>query len=220
MSITLLAHLRRSARLALLGILIITMTLPLATPAFAANLTVNSIADTASAADGQCTLREAISNANTDSDTTGGDCLAGGGTDTISFAIPGGGLHTISLASGLPTITAPLTINGVSQSGANCAAWPPTLLIELRGPGGGTGLDISTNGVTVRGLVINQFQTGIEIAFATGSAIECNFIGTDPGGTLPRPNISYGIQIQGSASGNTIGGPLVTQRNLIADRTR
>jgi len=46
-------------------------------PIFAATLTVNSTADTAVSGDGQCTLREAISNANANTDSSGGDCAAG-----------------------------------------------------------------------------------------------------------------------------------------------
>jgi len=37
----------------------------------------------------QCTLREAIQNSNSDHDTTGGDCAAGNGIDTINFSVTG-----------------------------------------------------------------------------------------------------------------------------------
>ncbi len=62
----------------------------LAIPAAAlgATLNVNSTADTLVAGDGQCTLREAIINANGDSDTTAGDCAAGSGADLIN--VPAG----------------------------------------------------------------------------------------------------------------------------------
>jgi CSLREA domain-containing protein len=56
------------------------------TPASAApeaTITVNSTADNDTSGDGACTLREAIDNANDDADTTGGDCIAGSGADTI-----------------------------------------------------------------------------------------------------------------------------------------
>ena len=45
----------------------------------AATITVNSTNDNLTAANGQCTLRKALHNANTNSDTTGGDCAAGTG---------------------------------------------------------------------------------------------------------------------------------------------
>ena len=67
----------------LLGMMALSVVLMIQGSAHAATLSVNSTSDNLIAADGNCTLREAINNANTDSDTTGGDCLAGSGTDTI-----------------------------------------------------------------------------------------------------------------------------------------
>ena len=83
------------------------------TPARAASIiTVNSTSDNITI-DGACTLREAITNANADLDTTGGDCVAGSGNDTIVFH-SSLGTATITLASTLPDITddAGLTIDG------------------------------------------------------------------------------------------------------------
>jgi CSLREA domain-containing protein len=50
----------------------------LSSPAWAATITVNSLADDADGADGECTLREAITAANTDtaSGTATGECAA------------------------------------------------------------------------------------------------------------------------------------------------
>jgi LPXTG-site transpeptidase (sortase) family protein len=93
------------------AVLIITLILvwPNVPPAYAASIVVNTNADNTTAGDGLCTLREAINNANSDSDTTSGDCMAGAGADTISFA----GNYTITLAgSQLPVITTTITING------------------------------------------------------------------------------------------------------------
>ncbi len=53
-------------------------------------ITVNNLTDPASTSgNGFCTLREAINNANAASDTSGGDCVAGTGTDTINFSVSG-----------------------------------------------------------------------------------------------------------------------------------
>ncbi|MEQ1635270.1 MAG: choice-of-anchor Q domain-containing protein [Methylococcales bacterium] len=75
------------------------------TSALANNLIVNSLTDIAASADAQCTLREAITNANTNSDTTGGDCAAGNGADNIAFSVEGtlilGGALSISDTAGL-----------------------------------------------------------------------------------------------------------------------
>jgi len=77
----------------------------------AAVITVNSLSD-AAAADGSCTLREAISNANLD--TTGGsvDCAAGSGPDTITISVAG----TISLTQPLPDLSSDMTIDGLGMS--------------------------------------------------------------------------------------------------------
>ncbi len=81
--------------------------------AWANNLNVNTLTDVTSSGDRNCTLREAIANANADSDTTGGDCQAGAGEDTISFMING----TILLASTLNiSDTDRLTIDGIDRS--------------------------------------------------------------------------------------------------------
>jgi len=66
----------------------------------AAAITVNSLADASVSGNGQCTLREAITNANNNADSSGGDCGAGSGTDTITFSLNG----TITLASTLPSV--------------------------------------------------------------------------------------------------------------------
>lgn len=88
----------------------------------AASITVNSTADTSISADGQCTLREAVANANSDSDTTGGDCVAGSGTDSISFT-PGALGQTITLSGSEITISSNLSISasptGITLNGNN-----------------------------------------------------------------------------------------------------
>jgi CSLREA domain-containing protein len=87
--------------------------------ALAASLVVNSLADVA-ANDGGCTLREAITAANTDtaSGAAAGECPAGSGTDVITFSVAG----TITLTSALPSITSNMSISGdgaITVSGAS-----------------------------------------------------------------------------------------------------
>lgn len=80
------------------------------TPARAASIVVNSDSDTV-ANDGLCTLREAITAANGDtaSGAAAGECAAGSGADTITFAAN----YTITLVgSQLPTVTTTMTITG------------------------------------------------------------------------------------------------------------
>src|SRR5213080_4810771 len=91
--------------------------------ALAATFTVNTADDhndgVCNAAD--CTLREAISAANTG--------------DTISFNIPGSGVRTINATSGF-VITKAVTIDGSTQSGFSGAP-----LIEINGAGAGAGIN-------------------------------------------------------------------------------
>ncbi|HYW72477.1 MAG TPA: CSLREA domain-containing protein [Pyrinomonadaceae bacterium] len=83
----------------------------------AATITVNSTSDVASGTDGLCTLREAITaaNTNTASGAVAGECAAGssGGSDTIDMTGVSG---TINLTGALPDITSDLTINGPGSS--------------------------------------------------------------------------------------------------------
>jgi CSLREA domain-containing protein len=75
-------------------------------------IVVNTDDDNAATGDTFCTLREAINNANADSDTTGTDCSAGSGADEITFEDD----YTIVLTSNLPGITSTLLINGAGQT--------------------------------------------------------------------------------------------------------
>src|SRR5438876_495941 len=99
------------------GLLAVGLLLVCAASASAATITVTSTGD-ATADDGQCTLREAITAANTNTastDTTGTPCMAGDVTpDTIDFSAAFNGelADTITLASALPPITSDLTIDG------------------------------------------------------------------------------------------------------------
>jgi CSLREA domain-containing protein len=104
--------LTRKLRLLLIATLLTTLVLSLRPPpiARAATITVNSTADTV-ANDGQCTLREAIVAANTDTASSGaaGECAAGLGDDTIDLAGISG---TINLTGPLPDITSNIVFNG------------------------------------------------------------------------------------------------------------
>lgn len=77
-------------------------------------ITVDSAGD-AAATDAACTLREAIANANADSDSSGGDCAAGSGADVIVFA-EGLLTQTITLTNGELNISDDLLIRGPAGS--------------------------------------------------------------------------------------------------------
>ena len=140
--------------------------------------------------------------------------------DAIRFAIPETGVQTISPATPLPPIAAGVTIDGTTQSGASCATWPPTLLVEIAGdattPAGSDGLSINGNDVLVRGLVINTFSgDAIQLNDASGVRIECNFLGTDATGALDYGDLGVGVRLIGSTLA-VVGGQAVSQRNLIS----
>ena len=71
-------------------------------------ITVNTLTDE-SATEGQCSLREAITNANAGSQVSS-DCAAGTQNDTIQFST--GLTGTITLTSALPAIQHTLVIDG------------------------------------------------------------------------------------------------------------
>ncbi len=155
---------------------------------------------------GAGSLRQAILDAN-----------ATPGADLIHFNIAGAGPHTISPLSPLPVISDPATIDGLTQPGASCAAWPATLQIEIEGSmtAFAPGPTLTGGSSTIRGLVINRF-----FSYALGSSgaghnvIECNYIGTDVTGTQARAGHGGGISL--SSDSNQIGGLLPNQRNLVA----
>ena len=117
-------------------------SLAAATPVLAASITVTSLADTA-ADDGQCTLREAITAANTDtaSGAIAGECAAGSGADFISFGV--GVAGTITLGSALPAITSDLSVDGDGSITVSGAGAVRVFLI--------TGSTVTLSGLTITG---------------------------------------------------------------------
>ena len=136
-----------------------------------------------------------------------------GTTDTIWFSIPGSGLRSITLLTGLPAITDPVVIDATIQLG-----FVGTPIVELNGNGlSGAGLDISAGGTTIRGLIVNGFGgDGILVRSGNGSVIENNWIGTDATGTIARPN-GRGVRVL--TSSNRVGGTAPGAANLIAFNT-
>jgi len=172
----------------------------------AGTFTVTNTADS-----GAGSLRQAITDAN---------ALAG--IDTINFNIPGAGVHTISPASPVPSITGPVTIDGYTQPGAaqntDVDGFNGTLLIELNGTNAGvgsSGLTIDGGNGTIRGMVINRFgNVGINLN-SSNNLVEGNFIGTNAAGTTALGNGGQAIRID-SGDGNLVGGTAPEARNIIS----
>jgi len=187
-----------------------------ASPILAGTFTVTNTTDT-----GPGSLRQAI----LDASTMGGV--------TITFNIPGTGVHTVSPLSALPNIAQPVTIDGYTQPGSSQNTNPPTMgdnaviLIELSGamapPNSNfSGLHILfalADNCTVRGLAINSFQHDAIDIDSNGNTIEGNFIGTNASGTAALPNGTNGLGaviFVGASSNNTVGGTTPDARNVIS----
>ncbi|MEL6982085.1 MAG: CSLREA domain-containing protein, partial [Actinomycetota bacterium] len=196
-------------------------------PALTSPLTVNSTGDgvDVSLGDGvcdtggtvgsdpECTLRAAIEEAN-----------ATAYPDTILFDIPtadanhSGGVWTITLASGLPTITDPVTIDGSSQSG-----YTTTPIISVDGaslPGTTTdGLQLTTgsDGSTIQALALGDFPGNVlEIEGGDDYLIVGNHLGTDAAGTSAVHDASSAVVFVEQGTNITIGGTTSANGNLIA----
>ena len=188
-------------------VVIVVFGLGLILPVKAVHAATYTVTNTANSGAGS--LRQAIIDANNSSDS-----------DTITFNISGAGPHTITLTTELPSITNPVIIDGLTQPGASCANWPPTLKIQLSGvdpqPAQGWPLDyvfyISAGQSTIRGLVMNKSFRGVYLASGDNRA-QCNIIGTDITGTVSQGY--FGVQVD-DAPNNIIGGTSISERNLIA----
>jgi len=175
-------------------------------------ISVDTAADDATGGDGDCTLREAIHNANANADTTGGDCAAGTGVDSIAFNIGGlGSPATIPLGTALPVVSDPVMIDGMTQG---CLR-PPCIVLDGSGAGAvNGGVDLAAGTSSIRGLAIHSFDgPGIRIG-SSGNIVEGNHLGTDRTGTFALGNADNGVRM--FVSSNTIGGTSQSARNLIS----
>src|SRR6186713_510867 len=154
----------------------------LAGRADAANWMVTTTADS-----GAGSLREAVVGAN-----------VAGDSDTIEFAIGSPGTPaTIAIASALPDLINPVTIDGTTSPAGRVIVTGSVT----------NGFSVTGGSATIRGLVINGFTSAcIKITGGTGSVIEGNYIGTNAAGTASAtPSSSTGVWITASG-GNRVGG--------------
>ena len=158
-------------------------------------------------------LRQALTDAN-----------GSAGPDTIAFAIPGAGLHTINVASFLPTIDEQVTIDGYTQPGAAVGtnAFPaplnPVLQIQISGLQAQLVVNAGGAGTIIRGLVLNQSFEPIRVN-ASNVVITGNFIGTDAAGTTANGGSGFGVR-HSSGDNLRIGGPAPADRNLISNMSQ
>ena len=153
---------------------------------------------------GAGSLRQAITDAN------GG----GAGPHTIAFNIPGSGVETITLSSGLPIVSIPtggLTIDGTTQPGY---AGTPLIAIDCGGGGGGVIVfQFSSSPGTVKGLAVGNCGVAINTNSGGPITVQACHLGVDAAGTTAAPNGS-GIQLAEATF--LIGGPTPADRNIIS----
>jgi CSLREA domain-containing protein len=166
--------------------------------------------------DGDCSLREAIIAANTNTITDGCGSGVWSGADSIRFQLGSGNPIIQVGATPLPTVTEQVTIAG-NTGGAT--------RVTLDGPrpaASTTGLDIgpSATNSTIRFLVVYNFTLGIHLRGA-GSVLISSYIGPDSTGMGAWGN-GTGVTIGadtvrvGGTSGTTPGGSCTGECNLIS----
>lgn len=152
------------------------------------------------------------------------DANSAAGSDVINFNITGSGPFTIALATVLPDINGPVTIDGLSQPGAATgnlwAGIGHSLKIKINANGNAYGLRILTagSGSIIKGLAIGGASgSAITFSFVDNITIETCYLGMDTNGSTLFANSQYGI----NASGNNliIGGNIPAKGNLISGNT-
>ncbi len=202
-------HIRVSAVLVALVVATAAVVLALvANPAWAATtITVNTTTDENNI-DGDCSLREAVIAANTDTQTDA--CPAGDGADTILFDL--GQTATITLGSQLPTITdaSGLTIDGGSAS-ITVSGNDAVRVFEVN-----PGAKLTLASLTVADGKAGDFGGGIynlsggtvEVTNSTFSGNSANDLGgaIDNRGTLTVTNSTFSDNKTTRPDGNNFGG--------------
>lgn len=175
----------------------------------AAGIIVNTNADNLTASDGFCTLREAITNANADTDSTGGDCAAGTGDDTITFT----GNYTITLGSSLPDInqanhTLTITGNGSANTIIQAAASAGIASYRI--------VKIGNNSTASATLESMTFRYGVE---ASGGAINVASASLTLNNMVVSDSQVQGVSALNGGGISTNGGSLTINNSTISNNT-
>jgi hypothetical protein len=181
----------------------------------AAVVSANTYSVTSTADSGAGTLRQAILDANANS-----------GPDTIAFNVTGSGVHTITLASALPTIGGPTTVDGYTQSGSSANTNPTSMglntvlqiEVDCSAVGATNCLKVAADDVTIKGLVVNRApQYEIDVLDTHQNfVLEGCFLGTDPTGTQVPAPFHGSLRFNQNHTNGRVGGTTPAARNLIA----
>jgi hypothetical protein len=136
----------------------------------------------------------------------------GASADRIAFNIPGDVPHMISLASPLPAITQPVSIDGTTQP---TYSGSPVVFIDGADVGENPGLRVEAPNAEIRGLGIVGFGGGAAIQLWSGgnALVRGNLIGFTGVGEAAGNQV--GIDVHGL--GNRIGGTAAGDRNVISN---
>ncbi len=189
---------------------VVTLVLCAASAAQAGSYTVTTTADS-----GAGSLRQGILDAN--SATCTSPCTIQ--FDATLFATT----QTINTASNLSITASNVTIDGFANGvgSANNSAFGSSdnsvQRVVVNGPSTTCCpvITISGSNVTIRGLVIQDGQTGITVSGTGSATIAGCKIGTNALGTAAVPNL-IGISVSGTSPTATIGGSNAADRNLIS----
>jgi CSLREA domain-containing protein len=173
-------------------------------------ITVNSTLDVASGSDGLCTLREAITaaNSNTASGATAGECGAGSASDSDTISLTGV-TGTITLASALPDITSDMTISGpgpnqLTISGNNAVR---VFSVTLQSPGtvNFSGLTVTNGRIQdVGGGIYNQGSADVKVTntrISNNAAVLGGGIANSSTGTFTVTNSTISSNTANTAAG-------------------
>ena len=192
-----------------------TIGLFLAIVSSAVVASANTYTVTSTADSGAGSLRQAILDAN-----------ANAGPDTIAFNVVGGGVHTITLVSALPTISDAVTVDGYTQPGSFANTNPASMglntvlqvEIDCTSVGATSCMKVAADDVTLKGLVVNRAPQ-YEIDVLDGHqnfVLEGCFLGTDATGTQVLDPFHGGIEFHQDHQNGRVGGITPAARNLLA----
>ena len=131
--------------------------------------------------------------------------------NTIVFNLPAG-VQTISPVAPLPPITQQVLIDGSTATG-----FTNTPLIQISGNNrlntAGPAFTVNSSAVTIKDLIINNFNgDGIDLN-ANNDSVQGCYIGVDPTGSVVARNTGVGILVGGS---NAVIGSTSTNPNVIS----
>ena len=188
-----------------LALATITLATTFVAPASSTTITVNTL-DGSGAADGLCSLSEAMQAANTDA--AFGDCPAGNGWDRISFSITG----TITPTNDLPAVQQSLSIVGPGAALLIIDGLDTVRLLDL---GAIDGLEsFLVSGLTLTRGISPGFGGAIRVAQRNWlTLVECRITGNVAAGG------GGGISFDNNASSDPLWTSLLIERSEISNNT-